>query len=508
MKQVVECVPNFSEGRDRSVLDQIIAAIQSVPGLCVLDLHMDPDHHRSVVTFVGDKNRVAEGALLAIGKAAALIDLTRHSGAHPRIGATDVVPFVPVKHVTIDECVALAREVGKEAARRFSIPIYLYEAAATRPDRFQLEDIRRGQFEGLRDEIERLLDRAPDFGPTRTHPTAGATVVGARKFLIAYNINLNTSDVTIAKRIAKSIRHSGGGFRDVKAMGIDLKARQQVQVSMNLTDFEQTPPHRVFAAVKGEAERYGTSIANSEIVGLIPKRALEMAAEFYLQIDNFRPESVFENRLEEIQERSRRLADYPVWEFLESVAATETVPAGGSVSALAGALASALGKMVLGFTLNRKKYEAHQNQLQEQQRILEDVFGNLESAIDQDSQTYSEVMAAIRLPQNTSANREHRQQQIQASLRAATEVPLRVAEQAYQVLLTLQALRPISNDSLTSDLNVGFWLALAACQGALESVLVNLDSIHDQTYVQAKRNRTQELKRLLKQQYDETLQHS
>jgi glutamate formiminotransferase len=508
MKQVVECVPNFSEGRDRSVLDQIIAAIHSVPGLCVLDLQMDPDHHRSVVTFVGDKNRVAEGALLAIGKAAALIDLTRHSGAHPRIGATDVVPFVPVKHVTIDECVALARRVGEEAARRFSIPIYLYEAAATRPDRFQLEDIRRGQFEGLRDEIERLPTRAPDFGPARTHPTAGATVVGARKFLIAYNINLNTSDVTIAKRIAKSIRHSGGGFRHVKAIGIDLKARQQAQVSMNLTDFEQTPPHRVFEAVKREAERYGTNVASSEIVGLIPKRALEMAADFYLQIDNFRPESVFENRLDEILEESQGLAGRRVWEFLDSVAAADTVPGGGSVSALAGALASALGKMALGFTLDRKEYEAHQNQLEEQQRILEEAFANLQSAIDQDSQAYSQVMAAIRLPQDTSANREYRQQQIQASLLEATEVPLRVAEQVYQVLLALQALRPISNRNLTSDLNVGFWLALAACQGALESVLINLDSIHDQAYVHAKRKRAQELKGLLKQQYDQILQGS
>lgn len=504
MKNIVECVPNFSEGRDRSVLDQIVAAIQSVGGVYIMDLEMDPDHHRSVVTFVGERDKVAEGALRAIGKAAELIDLTRHSGAHPRIGATDVVPFVPVKQVTLEECVAIARHVGEEAARRFSIPIYLYEAAATRPDRVQLENIRKGQFEGLRDEIERLPARAPDFGPARIHSTAGATVVGARKFLIAYNINLDTADVAIAKRIAHGIRYSSGGFRYVKAMGVDLKARKQAQVSMNLTDFEQTPPHRVFEAVKREAERYGTTIVGSEIVGLIPKKALEMTADFYLQIENFSPELVFENRLERLLERSQDLISTKVFEFLDSVAAAETVPGGGSVSALAGALAAALGKMVLGFTLNRKKYESHRSQLDAQSLLLQETLADLRSAIDEDSRAYSQVMAALELPKDNP----DREVKLQRAFREATEVPLRVAEDAYRTLLALQALRPISNLNLASDLNVGFWMALAACQGALENVVVNLSSIRDQAYVESKRKRTEELREQLRRHYDNALRSS
>jgi glutamate formiminotransferase / formiminotetrahydrofolate cyclodeaminase len=500
MKNIVECVPNFSEGRDRSVLDQIIAAIQSVAGLCIMDVEMDADHHRSVITFVGEKETVGEGALRAIGKASELIDLTRHSGAHPRIGATDVVPFVPVKEVTLDECVIIARQVAEEAARRFSIPVYLYEAAATRPDRVQLENIRKGQFEGLRNEIEKLPARVPDFGPSKVHPTAGATVVGARKFLIAYNINLDTSDIAIARQIAKGIRCSSGGFRNVKAMGVELKARRQTQVSMNLTDFEQTPLHRVFEVVKREAERYGTRVVGSEIVGLVPKKALEMTADFYLQIENFQPQLVFENRLEDILEKSQDFASTRVFEFLDSVAASDAVPGGGSVSALAGALASALGKMVLGFTLNRKKYESYHNQLEEQRRTLEETLAHLRSAIAEDSQAYTQVMAALQLPKDTPADREIREEKLQITFRGATEVPLRVAENAYRTLLALQALRPISNASLASDLNVGFWLAFAACQGALENVLTNLDTMRDQDYVKTKRKRTEELKELLRQE--------
>lgn len=499
MKSIVECVPNFSEGRDRSVLDQIIAAIQSVPGLSIMDLEMDSDHHRSVITFVGEKDKVGEGALRAIGKATELIDLTKHSGAHPRIGATDVVPFIPVKNVTLDECVIIARGVGEEAARRFSIPIYLYEAAATQPDRVQLENIRKGQFEALRLEIEKLPARAPDFGPSRIHPTAGATVVGARKFLIAYNINLNTSNVGIAKRIAKSVRHSNGGFRYVKAMGVELKDRKQVQVSMNLTDFEQSQLHTVFETVKREAERDGVTIAGSQIVGLIPRKALEMTADFYLQIENFRPELVFENRLEEILDQSQDLGSMTVFEFLDSVAAAETVPGGGSVSALAGALAAALGKMVLGFTLNRKKYEPHQSQLEEKLHTLEEALSDLRMAVDEDSKAYSQVMAALQLPKDRPSDREIREQQLESAFQGATQVPLRVAEEAYRTLLGLQALRSISNPNLASDLNVAFWMALAACQGALENVLINLKSIRDLAYVENKRKRTEELKELLRQ---------
>jgi glutamate formiminotransferase len=298
MKRIVECVPNFSEGRDLAKIDAIIAAMREVPGVYLLDRESDADHNRSVVTLAGEPEPVAEAALRGVGKAAELIDLTKHSGAHPRMGATDVVPFIPVDGVTIEDCVALSKKVGREIWERYKIPVYFYEAAAQRPERANLENIRKGQFEGLLAEVPKNPDRAPDIGNAALHPTAGATVVGARKFLVAYNINLNTSDLEIAKKIGKNIRFSNGGLRYVKAMGVDLRARNLAQVSINMTDFEQTPLHRVFEMVKREAERYGVSIVGSEIVGLIPKRAIEITADFYLQLENFSPAQVFENRIE------------------------------------------------------------------------------------------------------------------------------------------------------------------------------------------------------------------
>src|SRR3989442_6119681 len=288
MNKIVECVPNFSEGRRPEVVDAIVSAITSVSGVYLLGREMDADHNRAVITIVGSPESIGWAAVRGVEVAVRHIDLTKHQGEHPRIGAADVIPFVPIRGVTLDDCVEIAKSVGREIAEKFHVPVYFYEAAATQPGRANLENIRRGQFEGLRDEIGTNPDRKPDFGEPRIHPTAGATVVGARKPLIAYNINLNTSDAKIAKDIAKSIRTSSGGLPYVKAMGIELKARNQAQVSMNLTDFEQTPVHQVFEQVKREAERHGTTVAGSEIIGLIPQKALEMAAGFYLQIENFR----------------------------------------------------------------------------------------------------------------------------------------------------------------------------------------------------------------------------
>src|SRR2546425_256689 len=355
MKRLIECVPNFSEGRDAAKVDALVTAMSGVPGVFVLDRELDADHNRCVITLAGEPDAVAEAALLGVGKALELINLTQHTGAHPRVGATDVVPFIPVEGVTLEDCVALARRVGNEIWQRYRIPVYFYEAAATRPDRTNLENIRRGQFEGLREELEHNRDRHPDVGEPKLHPTAGATVVGARKFLIAYNINLNTPDVSIAKKIAKAIRFSSGGLRYVKAMGVELKARNLAQVSINLTDFEQTPMHRVYEMVKREAERHGVTTVGSEIVGLVPKKALEMTADFFLQLENFSPAQVLENRLAtaltgaplESSSKDGRLAGL-ARQFLEAVAEPTATPGGGSASAFAGALAASLGQMVAG----------------------------------------------------------------------------------------------------------------------------------------------------------------
>src|SRR5271163_880267 len=347
MKRLIECVPNFSEGRDAAKVDALVAAMISVPGVYVLDHEMDADHNRCVITLAGEPEAVAEAALLGTGRALELIDMTQHTGAHPRVGATDVVPFIPIEGFSLEDCVALARRVGNEIWKRYRIPVYFYEAAATRPDRANLENIRRGQFEGLRDELKRNHDRQPDIGEPKLHPTAGVTVVGARKFLIAYNVNLNTSDVGIANKIAKAIRFSSGGLRYVKSMGVELKARNLAQVSINLTDFEQTPMHRVYEMVKREAARYGVMPVGSEIVGLVPKKAIEMAADFFLQLEDFSPAQVFENKLESALTggsadgaKEGKLAGL-ARPFLDAVAAPTATPGGGSGAAVAAAMAPA-----------------------------------------------------------------------------------------------------------------------------------------------------------------------
>jgi glutamate formiminotransferase / formiminotetrahydrofolate cyclodeaminase len=499
MRTIVECVPNFSEGRDSAVVDQIVAAIKSVSGLQIMDVEMDRDHNRSVITFVGEIDKVGEGALRAIGRASELIDLTRHSGAHPRIGATDVVPFVPIRNITLEECVAVSRMVGEEIYRRFHIPVYLYEAAARRPDRVQLENLRKGQFEGLRDEVQRNPDRHPDFGLPELHPTAGATVVGARKFLIAYNVNLNSTNLEIARQIARTVRFSSGGLRYVKAMGVELKARNLIQVSMNLTDFEQTPVHRVFEMVLREAERHGVTVAESEIVGLIPLKAIEMAAEFFLRVENFKPESIFENRLSELLEAPSGLGSMPITDFLAAVAKAEGFPGGGSVAALAGSLAAALGKMVLGFTIGKKKYEAHGIQLQQYLQQLDALMLELQHAVDRDSQAFAAFVAAQQLPKDTAEERQNRDARMQEALVTATEIPMKVAEGAVAAMQTLQALRSLSNPNLASDLNTGVWLAISAAQGALENVSINLKSLQNKLLVEKCQERRQELKDILKQ---------
>ena len=291
---LVECVPNFSEGRDPAKVDAIVEAMK-LPGVYLLDREMDADHNRCVITIAGAREVAQEAAIRGVGKAAELIDLNHHQGAHPRMGAADVVPFIPIDGVTLEDCVVMARRVGAEIWKRYRIPVYLYEAAAATPERRNLENIRRGQFEGIRAEIATVAARKPDFGELRVHPSAGATAVGARKFLIAYNIFLNTPDVEVAKRIAKAVRFSSGGLPFVKAAG--FLVRGLAQVSMNLTDFEQTPIHRVFEFVKDEAARSGVTVVSSEIVGLIPKRALEQTTASYLQVENFSSSFILENRL-------------------------------------------------------------------------------------------------------------------------------------------------------------------------------------------------------------------
>lgn len=297
MRSIVECIPNFSEGRRSEIVDQIVQAIKAVPGAVLLDRESDVNHNRSVVTFVAPPDRVVEAALAGAKAAAELIDLDKHKGEHPRMGATDVIPFVPITGVTMDECVALARTCGERMWSELGIPVYLYEKAATRPERENLAAVRKGQFEGIRAEISTNVSRAPDFGDPRVHPTAGITAVGARPPLIAYNVNLGTADVEIANKIARAVRHQSGGLRYVKALGFELKDRGIVQVSMNMVNYEGTPLFRAFELIKREAERYGVAVLGSEIVGLVPQRALNAVADFYLQLEKFSEDQILEHKL-------------------------------------------------------------------------------------------------------------------------------------------------------------------------------------------------------------------
>ena len=296
MNQIVECVPNFSEGRRQEVIDRIVDTMCQVHGVRVLDVQSDVDHNRSVVTAVGAPLAVGEMAFQAISTAAELIDMNHHRGEHPRMGATDVVPFVPVRGVTMADCVALARQVGERVGNELRIPVYLYEEAATRPDRRELANVRCGEFEGLRSEIATLPNRLPDFGPAELGP-AGATAIGARPPLIAFNVYLNTSDVSPARAIARAVRYSNGGFRFVKALGLLVEG--QAQISMNLTDYRSTPIHRVMELIRAEVARRGLTVTRSEVVGLLPAQAAVDAAQFYLQLHGFSPDQILENRLTE-----------------------------------------------------------------------------------------------------------------------------------------------------------------------------------------------------------------
>lgn len=297
MRKIVECVSNFSEGRRKEVIDQITAAIAAVAGAHVLDVQPDADHNRTVVTFVGKPDAVEEAAFRSIEKAAELIDMDLHRGEHPRMGAADVVPFVPIKNVTMEDCVAIARRLGERVGRELDIPVYLYERAAVRPERRDLAEVRRGEYEGIKAEIATRPEREPDFGPRRLG-RAGATAIGARPPLIAYNVYLSTDDVEVAEAIAHAVRHSSGGLRYVKALGLLVGGR--AQVSMNLTDYRQTPVHRVVEMIRREAERYGVSVVESELIGLIPNEALVEAAKFYLQLDGLSSQQILENRLADL----------------------------------------------------------------------------------------------------------------------------------------------------------------------------------------------------------------
>ncbi len=465
---LVECVPNFSEGRRLEIVAAIREAIQAVPQVVVLDVHSDADHNRSVLTFVAPPAAAIEAAFAGTRRAAELIDMGAHSGAHPRIGATDVIPFIPLQNITLAECVDLARTLGRRIGEELGIPVYLYEAAATRPERQNLEAVREGQLEALRLEMGTRPERAPDFGPARMG-AAGATVVGARPPLIAYNIYLDTDNLEAARRIARAVRHTSGGLRYVKAIGLLVGGR--AQVSLNLTDFTQTPMARVTEAVRAEAQRLGARIVRSEVVGLLPQAALVDAAAWYMQIDGLTAKQLIERRLQEPQ--AAEALGPAESGFLEALAAGTPAPGGGSAAAQAAAMAAALLAMVARLTMDRKKYASVRDEMLSLLGEVESIRSRMQRAVTDDAAAFEAVMAARRLAKGSEEEDRTAAQALRAATVTAAEVPLGVARSAARLLEFALAAAERGNAATITDAGSAGQMANAALQAALLNVRIN-----------------------------------
>ncbi|MFI5231748.1 MAG: glutamate formimidoyltransferase [Gemmatimonadales bacterium] len=471
--KMIECVPNFSEGRRPEVIGAIRDAIAAVPGVAMLDVSSDPSHNRTVVTFAAPAEQAVRAAFAGIARARELIDLTGHTGEHPRIGATDVCPFIPLEGATMDDCVALARELGAKVGAELGIPVFLYERAATRADRTNLADIRRGEFEKARDEIGTNPDRVPDFGPNKIHATAGATVIGARPFLVAYNVYLGpASNLAVAKEVAKAVRASSGGLPAVKGLGLEVDG--QAQVSMNLVDTDTTPVWRAYNAVKLEAEKRGVSPTWSEIVGLVPQRALFETAAHHIQLKGFSNDMLLEHKVREAASGGETVSG-----FVASVASSAPVPGGGSVVAHVGSLAAALAEMVAGLTIGRKKYVAVDAEMKALAAHATTLGARLSALVKEDADSYALVSSAYKLPKDTPEQTTARDAAIQAALVKAAEVPLETARACVAVAKLAATCAQKGNSNAVSDAGVAALLAEASCKGAAYNVRINVSSMKD-----------------------------
>jgi len=469
--KLIECVPNFSEGRRPEVVDAIRGAIAAVEGVSILDSSSDASHNRSVITFVVPIEHAVEAAFAGIREAAARIDLRHHTGEHPRIGATDVVPFIPLEDSTMEDCVALARKLGARVGSELNIPVYLYEHAATRPTRVNLADVRRGQFEGLGKELGSNPERDPDFGPRAIHPSAGAIAIGARPFLVAYNVYLgDAANLPLAKSIAKGVRASSGGFPHVKGLGLEVDG--QAQVSMNLVDTETTPLHVPFDFIAEQARAAGIEVTWSEIVGLVPERVLFESAKHYLKLTRFTNDQVLERQV------SRAAAGDA---FLAAVASSEPVPGGGSVAAYSGALGAALTQMVAGLTLGKKKYAAVEAEIATVAASAKSLAAKLERLVASDAAVYTTVSTAYKMPKTTDEEADARRHAIATALLAASEVPLETARACADVADLAAIVATRGNSNAITDAGVAALLAEAGCKAASYNVRINVASLEDRS---------------------------
>jgi len=529
VQRLVECVPNFSEGRDKAVIEAISASIAQVAGVSLLDVDPGADTNRTVYTFVGDPEAVIEAAVRAAATAKALIDMSAHSGAHPRMGALDVCPFVPVSGVTMEDCVAIAKKAAERMAAELAVPIYLYEYAASRPERRSLADIRSGEYEALAEKLKKP-EWKPDYGPAAFVPGWGATVVGARDFLVAYNVNLNTRDKKLANEVALSIREAGraardaagaivkgpdgknvmvpGRLRHVRAIGWYIDAYRKAQVSINLTNYKETPLHVVYETTKEEAERAGLSVCGSELVGLVPLEPLVAAGRYYAKrmgkgegaperelvelavttmgLDSVAPFDPAKKIIEYAASAPAPLVSMKVDAFIDEVSSESPAPGGGSVAARAGSLAAALSAMVANLTVGKKGYEASWEAMSELAVRAQAVKASLVRAVDADTSAFNAVMDAMKLPKGNAEEKAARDAALLSGYKAAIEVPLSTAEACVEALrLSLEA--TAGNRNSASDAGVAALMARAGVHGAALNVLINLGSVSDPAYVAAKK---------------------
>jgi glutamate formiminotransferase / formiminotetrahydrofolate cyclodeaminase len=481
-KPIVECIPNYSEARRVEVIKAIEEAVLSIENVYILDRHSDFDHNRTVLTIIGDPASVEEAAFKSIAKAAELINLDEHTGKHPRIGATDVVPFVPISGLTMQDCVQIAQRLGRRVGDELGIPVYFYEEAATRPERKNLENIRRGEYETLKTEITSNPDRKPDYGPSQLG-SAGATVIGAREPLIAFNVYLTTDDQSIAEKIARTIRHSSGGLRYVKALGMIVEGRSQV--SMNLTNYKKTSLATVVETIRREAARYGVAVHHSELVGMIPQEAVVDTAVWYTQLDEFVPEQILESHLYAALERTEDAPTKAQGEhltFLDSLSASTPTPGGGSAAAFSGASAAALVAMVARLTIGRKKYAAVENEMQAALEQAESLRQLLTQAVVEDAAAYDKVMDAYRMPKDTQQEQAVRQDAIQEAIFGAAQVPLTIAKLAVKTLELAYKVVASGNINAMCDGGTAAALALASLSGASLNVRINVKDLHDESH--------------------------
>jgi glutamate formiminotransferase len=462
-----ECVPNFSEGRDEAKIARIVAEAQAGPGVTLLDAEQNADHNRCVVTLVGEGPALIDAVIRMMRVATELIDLTKHQGEHPRMGATDVVPFVPLGDSTIDQAVDLAVALAGRVWAELQIPVYLYGLAAQRPERQDLAKVRAGQFEGIRDSIGTDPARRPDVGEPRVHPTAGVVAIGARPVLIAYNAYLSTPDVTVAKRVASAVRARDGGLAEVKALGFDIRERQRAQVSMNLTDYRRTPIHRAVEAVRREAARFGVGVEETEVVGLVPEDALFDAAEYYLQLNSFDRGTVLERKVRGAQSQAESLSD-----FTARLAARTPTPGGGSAAAAAGAMGAALGEMVMAYSA--PKDDPGPDPVRDELAGARSRFLGL---VEHDAQAYADTVTARRAAKGQPG--PEAEEAWTAAIRHAADVPLETAQLAWTCATKLQDLAERVRPAMKSDWTTALALLKAAREGALANVAINLDDLRE-----------------------------